>query len=219
LTHPPVRILIARHGETEWNLLRRFQGHRDSPLTTRGQDQADRLAARLQREPIRAVYVSDLGRAINTAAPIASTHGLNLQTSPELREIDCGAWTGRAKEELAIADPEGIERYRVAPASHTMPSGECLADVQSRGWKFLQGIRAEHLGETIVVITHHIVVETLIARAMRVSLEQLWLSIPTGNCYLSALELTESELNPLMIYDGSHLAEAAQPYFEAERVA
>lgn len=214
-----VRILIARHGETEWNLGRRFQGHQDSPLTARGQDQARRLAERLRSEPVSAVYVSDLGRAMATAEPIAHAHDLDLRTTPELREIDCGAWTGRAKDELAGADPEGIERYRVAPASHTMPGGECLADVQERGWNFLQSIRAANGGESIVVITHHIVVETLLARAMRVPLEQLWLSIPTGNCYLSTLELTESELSPLTVYDGSHLAEAAQPYFEGERVA
>src|SRR5690242_490228 len=104
----PLRVLIARHGETEWNLSRRFQGHLDSPLTKRGREQAQRLATRLTAESIAAVYSSDLGRALQTATPVAAGLGLEVLTSPFLREIDCGAWTGRFKDDLAREDPQAI---------------------------------------------------------------------------------------------------------------
>jgi broad specificity phosphatase PhoE len=215
----PLRVLIARHGETEWNLNRRFQGHLDSPLTERGQEQAQCLATRLAGESIAAVYSSDLGRAMQTAAPVADALRLELVTSPLLREIDCGAWTGRAKDDLAREDAEAIERYRVAPARHRMPGGESLAEVQVRGGAFLEQARALDFDRPIVVITHHIVVETMLARALRLDLSQLWLKIPTGNCFLSELELADDQLRALTVYDGAHLGESAQPYFEGERVA
>jgi broad specificity phosphatase PhoE len=215
----PLRILIARHGETEWNLSRRFQGHLDSPLTERGHQQAQRLAARLANESISAVFCSDLGRAMQTARPIADTLRLELETSPLLREIDCGRWTGRAKDELAREDPTGIEWYRIRPSEHRMPGGESLADVQARGLAFLRDVQVREFRHPVVIITHHIVVETIVAHALKLDLSDLWLGIPTGNCFLSELELSDDRLRALTIYDGAHLGEAAQPYFEGERVA
>ncbi|MFN0070063.1 MAG: histidine phosphatase family protein [Chloroflexota bacterium] len=214
-----VQILLARHGETEWNLSRRFQGHLDSPLTDRGREQAALLAERLAREPVSAVYSSDLGRAMDTAQPISLRHGLPLVSSPLLREIDCGHWTGQAKEELALRHPEAIERYRIAPSLHRMPGGESLADVQARGSQFLRDLQPGEPGSYIVLITHHIVVETLLARALGLSLADLWLTIPAGNCFLSELTLIDDDLKPVTVYDGTHLGAAAQPSFEGERVA
>ncbi len=185
----PLRILIARHGETEWNLSRRFQGHLDSPLTERGNEQAQRLASRLAREPVAAIFSSDLGRAMQTATPIADALGLEVRTSPLLREIDCGTWTGRLKEELAREDPTGIERYRIRPSEHRMPDGESLADVQARGLAFLREVQARELRRPILIITHHIVVETIVVHALKRDLSQLWLSIPTGNCFLASSSL------------------------------
>ena len=100
-----------------------------------------------------------------------------------------------------------------------MPGGESLADVQTRGLAFLRKVQARELRRPIVIITHHIVVETMVAHALKRDLSQLWLSIPTGNCFLSELELTDDGIRALTVYDGAHLGEAAQPYFEGERVA
>jgi broad specificity phosphatase PhoE len=215
----PLRILIARHGETEWNLSRRFQGHLDSPLTRRGQDQAERLARRLADENVGAVFSSDLGRAMQTATPIAEHHGLTLRTSQLLREINCGAWMGRTKDDLARESPEATECYRLTPSQHRMPGGESLADVQARGLAFLNELRDETIEQAVVVITHHIVVETLLAGALGLSLAELWLKTPTGNCFLSELELTAGNLRALTVYDGAHLGTSAQTVFEGERVA
>jgi phosphoserine phosphatase len=215
----PLRILIARHGETEWNLSRRFQGHLDSPLTARGQDQAQRLADRLADEKVSAVFSSDLGRAMQTAAPVAQCHDLGLRTSRLLREIDCGAWTGRTKDTLAREFPDATERYRLTPSQHRMPGGESLADVQARGLAFLNELRDRTFDQAVIVITHHIVVETLLGRALGLSLSELWLKTPTGNCFLSELELTANNLRALMVYDGAHLGTSAQTVFEGERVA
>src|SRR5918911_3955609 len=91
----PVRILLARHGETVFNVEGRWQGQSDSPLTERGLAQARELARALADEPIAAVYSSDLGRAFTTAAQVARPHGLTGIPEERLRERGLGRLTGR----------------------------------------------------------------------------------------------------------------------------
>src|SRR5579859_4006676 len=96
----PVRILLARHGETVFNVEGRWQGQSDSPLTERGLLQARELGRALSAEPIVAVYSSDLGRALQTAAEVAAPHGLEVLGDRRLREIATGKWTGKSRAEI-----------------------------------------------------------------------------------------------------------------------
>ncbi len=107
-------ILLARHGETEWNRQLRFQGHADEPLNETGREQARQLAARLCDEPIAAVYSSDLRRASETAQIVAESLGLAVVVDPRLREIDVGSWQGRLREELSSLpwDGESYDEHR-----------------------------------------------------------------------------------------------------------
>src|SRR5260221_4186889 len=89
----PVRILLARHGETLFNVEGRWQGQSDSPLSERGLAQARELGRALASETIAAVYSSDLGRAMSTAREVAEPHGLTVQAEPQLRGIHVGGWT------------------------------------------------------------------------------------------------------------------------------
>jgi broad specificity phosphatase PhoE len=107
-------ILLARHGETEWNRLLRFQGHADEPLNDTGRAQARELAGRLADEPIAAVYSSDLRRASETAEIVAATKKLPVGLDRGLREIDVGSWEGRTRAELdgAAWDGESYDEHR-----------------------------------------------------------------------------------------------------------
>jgi len=93
-------ILLARHGETDWNRCLRYQGHADEPLNDTGRAQARRLAADLEDEQIVAVYSSDLRRASETAEIVAIVLGLPIALDARLREIDVGSWQGRTRAEL-----------------------------------------------------------------------------------------------------------------------
>src|SRR6202011_4991037 len=95
----PVRLLLVRHGETEFNVSGRWQGQGNSPLTERGLAQARELGRALAPESIAAVYSSDLGRAVQTAQEVAVLHGLEVQVDPHLREFDVGGWTGKSGDE------------------------------------------------------------------------------------------------------------------------
>src|SRR5262249_44458874 len=112
----PVRILLARHGETFFNVEGRWQGQSDSPLTPRGVEQARQLALAVADEPISAVYSSDLGRATQTAQEIATAHRLNVIADARLREIDVGTWTGRTRSEIEAIDADGPRARATAPA-------------------------------------------------------------------------------------------------------
>ena len=85
-------LLLARHGETDWNRARRWQGHADRPLTDRGRAQAAALAERLADIALDAVYSSDLRRARDTAEAVAAIQGVDVVELAELREVNVGSW-------------------------------------------------------------------------------------------------------------------------------
>src|SRR5437764_2409246 len=104
-------LLLARHGETDWNRARRWQGHADRPLTERGRAQAAELAERLADIALDAVYSSDLRRARETAEAVAQAQGVDLVQLAELREVSVGSWEGLTREEAATRFPEGFRRW------------------------------------------------------------------------------------------------------------
>jgi probable phosphoglycerate mutase len=131
-------ILLARHGETDWNRDLRFQGHADEPLNDTGRAQAERLAVMLQDEQLAAVYSSDLRRARETAEIVAHALGLPLAADPRLREIDVGSWQGRTRAEIDGASWDG----------------ETYDDHRARSVAALVGIAAAHPGARVLVVSH-----------------------------------------------------------------
>jgi broad specificity phosphatase PhoE len=104
---PTTRILLARHGETEWNRLGRWQGHADPPLNDLGRRQAEILAEQLAGDTVSAVYSSDLRRARETARIVAERIGLPVTEDSALREIDVGSWSGLTRDEVRERFPAG----------------------------------------------------------------------------------------------------------------
>src|ERR1051326_5519394 len=103
-------LLLARHGETEWNRAGRYQGHADPPLNETGRGQARALAAGLAGAGIGRVYTSDLARARETAEIVAAELGVTVVLERELREIDVGSWMGLTREEVDGRDWDGETR-------------------------------------------------------------------------------------------------------------
>ena len=136
-------ILLARHGETDWNVQKRWQGHADPPLNERGRAQARDLAARLAETPLDAIYSSDLRRALETAEIVAAGRGLPIGTDPRLREIDVGAWEGLTGDEVAERFPDGAR-----------PDGESLEAFRDRVVGTLSAIGESHDGATVLVVAH-----------------------------------------------------------------
>ena len=148
---PTTRILLARHGETEWNRLGRWQGHADPPLNDTGRQQAETLAAQLDDDGISSVYSSDLRRASETAGIVAERLGLPVTEDPALREIDVGSWSGLTREEVRERYPEGFARWLAGDIGH---DGETREQLEDRVVGAVERIAQAHPDEHVLVVTH-----------------------------------------------------------------
>jgi broad specificity phosphatase PhoE len=136
-------ILLARHGETEWNREGRWQGWADPPLNETGRAQARALAEQLRGVPFDAVYSSDLARAHETAEIVAAPHAVPVVADPGLREIDIGSWSGLTRAEIDERFPAG-ER----------PDGETRDRHAARVLKAVERIARANPGRRILLVTH-----------------------------------------------------------------
>jgi broad specificity phosphatase PhoE len=148
------RVYLIRHGQTVWNLERRYQGHLDSPLTELGRDQMRRLAAVLAAEPVRAVYTSPLHRCRWGASHIASHHALHPIVEPGLIEINHGVLDGLRVDEMEQHVGALVRRWWHDPAGVTIPGGETLREARDRAYGAFRRIVESHPGDTVVVVAH-----------------------------------------------------------------
>ena len=133
-----MKLLLVRHGQCESNLGNRFQGQVDSPLTELGRRQARAAAERLKREPIAALYSSDLSRARDTAAPIAEALGrLPVHPTPLLRECHIGNVQGWTRDEFRERYPDLCARWEADPIAHRPPGAERFEEVIERCGEFI----------------------------------------------------------------------------------
>jgi glucosyl-3-phosphoglycerate phosphatase len=149
------RIILWRHGRTEWNAENRFQGQADIPLDSVGMAQSERTASMLAGYAPSALYSSDLSRAYNTAAALAAITGLKIQTDKRLREINVGSWEGLLGREVDAANPELARRLRAGEDVRRSPTGESPSEVAERMGEVLSEIaEAAEDKSTVVVATH-----------------------------------------------------------------
>jgi broad specificity phosphatase PhoE len=174
------RILLARHGETDWNRIGRWQGHADPPLNEAGRSQAAELAERLAGDGIAAVYSSDLQRASETARVVAARLGLDVVEDPGLREIDVGSWSGLTRAEVEQRFPEGYARWLGGEIGH---DGETREQLTARVVDAVERIAATHPDGTVLVVTHGGSIRALRRHAAGDPGD------PIENCGTSSLEL------------------------------
>src|SRR5216110_3179592 len=145
-------LLLARHGETDWNRDRRWQGHADRPLTDRGRAQSAALAERLADIALDAFYASDLQRARETAAVVAAKQGLEVIELRDLREVDVGSWEGLTREEAEASFPDGYRRWLAGGTG--WDDGETYEQMSARVIAAVERIAAAHKGGRVLVVSH-----------------------------------------------------------------
>lgn len=142
------RMILIRHGETDWNIQHRVQGHVDIPLNDNGLQQAKRVAERMRSEVIDALYSSDLQRAKRTAEIIAEYHCLDVQIDPRLRERNYGQLEGLTKEQIDSRFPNYQSR------DHAIQDQETLEQVRKRAMEALAEIGQQFKNGTVAVVSH-----------------------------------------------------------------
>lgn len=168
------RILLIRHGETEWNRIRRFQGRSDLPLNEKGRDQGHALALALKDESITAIYSSPLVRTLETARLIRVFHpSVPFFEEEGLVEMHLGEFEGMEAEHWAAQNADFRKAWLENPASVTMPGGESLQEVQTRAMGTLERITKLHPPKsTLLVCSHNFVNLTILCYALEVPLHR-----------------------------------------------
>jgi phosphoserine phosphatase len=189
-----VRILLVRHGETDWNRQGRFQGQIDVPLNAMGQQQAQQAGEFLKSVPVDFATTSPMLRPKATAEAILAHHPqVAMGLEPEFCEISHGTWEGKFESEIEQAYPGELERWRVEPEAVQMPEGETLQQVWDRAiaaWDALvESARSRSNGGTQVglVVAHDAVNKVILSYVAGAGAEKFW-TFKQGNGAVSVID-------------------------------
>lgn len=200
-----MRLILIRHGETEWNATLRYQGHAAIPLNERGRLQGRQAGKRLAHYRASALYTSDIVRAAETAGIVGQATGLQPRPMPELREIDVGQWEGLTPEELYRRYPDHMREFERDPARTVRLGGESYAQLQQRALRALQHIQAAHRpGETVLAVSHGGTIRALLCHVIGLDLAnfgRMWLD----NGSLTEVRHGSSGWRLVRLNDAAHL--------------
>jgi broad specificity phosphatase PhoE len=193
----PTTILLARHGETDWNRDHRWQGHTDAPLNETGLRQAEELAGRLAGEDLAAIYASDLERALRTAEIVAAGVGAPVRSDPRLRERSFGGWEGLTSAEVRERFPAEFERWHSGDG-HGLADAEPYEAVVERVREAILEIAERHPDGTVLVVAHGGPIRVVHALARGLDFRGEHSAIPRfANCEVSRCGVRDGVLAPL----------------------
>ena len=197
-------ITLIRHGETEWNLSGRWQGHADSPLSPRGISQAKALGGSIEEETFDFFYSSDLGRALHTSELIGSPSGMTAEMYPGFRERDLGVLEGLNTDEMMQSHPEVYKSFRHDGPEYEVPGGESFLHFYERCSASIEDLANRHQGARIAVVTHGGVLGVLFRYILKIPLEADR-NFVLLNCSLNRIEKKEAGWNLISWGDVAHL--------------
>ncbi len=166
------RLIVVRHGQTEWNAVDRFQGYVDTNLSNLGHKQASALADRLQGYSISTIYSSDLQRALQTAQPIAKRLGLPIISDARLRERNMGIFQGLTFAEIKKKFPTEHKKFMTWDPDYVIPDGESSRQKFERTIACFDEIAEYESGNEILVVSHGGTIDALFRYALGLSLSQ-----------------------------------------------
>jgi len=200
------QIILARHGETEWNVAEVFRGRIDIELNENGVKQAELLARYLSDLKLDAVYSSPLQRALKTAEIIASYHKLKVSIAPGLVDFNYGDWQGLPHQEVKDKYKELYATWISHPERVKMPAGESLAEVRERAVGVVDSVIARHRG-TVVLVSHRVVNKVLICALLGLDNSHFW-NIRLDTCGITTFAYQNERFMLIKHNDTSHLKPA-----------
>ncbi len=201
------RLLLVRHGVTEFNSTRRFAGYTDVELSAEGYRQVEKLRDYLADEKIDAVYSSDLKRALVTAEVISSGRNVDIVACPELREANYGSVEGLTFQEIGRLYPEVAELVMNFNLRLAFPGGETFEGFMDRTIKFLERLDKHEQSETILIVSHSGPLRTLLCQLLGVD-RGCWWRFRFDNASLSIMDTYPRGAILTRLNDLSHLREA-----------
>jgi len=205
------RIILVRHGQTEWNRVERFRGRADVPLDETGLAQAKATGRRIAAEwRPAAIYSSPLSRAVKTAEAIARRCGLKGQTDPGLADIDYGQWQGLTPDEARARWPEEVDAWYRTPNTARIPGGETLDSLRARAMATVSALAARHEDETIVLVGHTVINRIILLGVLGLPNSRFW-RLRQDTCAINVFELEDGDWTLALLNDTSHLRSLPEP--------
>lgn len=199
------RIILVRHGQTEWNRVERYRGRADVPLDETGLAQAAATGRRIAAEwQPAAVYSSPLSRAVKTAEAIAGHFGLPVQVHDGLADIDYGEWQGLTPDEARERWPRVANAWRNAPQVARIPGGETLDDLRDRAMEAVRELAARHAGQTIVLVAHTVVNRVILLAVLGLGNGRFW-RLRQDTCAINVFEAEGDTFVLALLNDTCHL--------------
>jgi broad specificity phosphatase PhoE len=204
------RLLLARHGQTAYNRDRRFTGWHDPPLTTRGRAEARALGKLLQRQPIDAVYASDLRRTIETAnLALRGRQEPVPAADAALREAHFGEWEGLTFDEARARNPNEFEALTRRRLDFRAPDGESIPEVHARVSGFLNRLHARHRAQTVLLVASGGPLQILVCGLFSMPLSHHW-RLGMANCSLTIINFVDGEPLLSLLNGSAHLSRFRQ---------
>lgn len=200
-------LYIVRHCQSTGNIEGRFQGRFDAEISPAGKKQLDLLSLRFRNEKIDAIYTSPLKRAYQTAEAVNRFHGLPIQATDGLLEIDVGDMENLKLSEIGEKFPKVAENWDKSPDLCEFPHGETMKQVYQRVNGALDRIIIDNLGKTVFIATHGGVIRNIYARVCSGCVEGIRESAVFGNTGVSVLKVENGKLSWTLINDQFHLPE------------
>lgn len=198
------RLILVRHGETDWNKEGRYQGQIDTELSERGLEQGRRLAQALAELPIDEFYSSHLKRARMTAQFCADYHGRPVHIDERLQEIAHGTWEGLLAEEVKKDYVELLQAWRENPASVQMPEGESLQELAERSMAAFEKIATDNLGKTVLVAAHDATNKVIICKLLKADLNSFW-QVKQDNTCINVIEYEAGTWRIVLLNSTQHM--------------
>lgn len=197
-----------RHGETAWSKGNKHtvRGRIDLPLNKIGEQQAAAVAEHLSGESVSTVYSSPLTRAVKTADEIAKNHGIKEIKHPGFIDLDFGAWQGRLHKDLVEEFPRLYSKWMVNPEKMVFPHGETLQTVYDRVAIAITDIIKNHKNETIVIVSHGVVLRLVLCFIKQVGIKKFW-DFDLDNCTITKVIYKKGKFEIETMNDSKHLSD------------
>jgi len=175
-TRTLTRVVLVRHGETEYNARSIFRGTLDIPLSAIGLEEARLTAQELASTKLTGIVSSPLARALETAREIAVRQSEHMEPVIDVAftDLNFGEWQGHSRDEVAVAYPELFDRWMHEPHRVQLPNGETLSDASRRVRQGLKHFLQEYHGKTFCVISHRVIIKLLILRMLGLPVSDFW---------------------------------------------
>lgn len=172
------KLIIVRHGPTDWNKIKRIQGSIDVPLNDEGRAVAEKIASELDGFSINAIYSSGLSRSYDTAEMIARRHDLKLKKLKQLNELNQGMWQGLCEDEVKKRYKKQYNLWKSSPFSTKPPQGEGIKEAYDRIVNAVQKILDKNKNETACIVTHEIMIALIKCHFTSVDINNMWSILP-----------------------------------------